>query len=674
MRSEAYKRRFRWVQCQLDYLQTLNRDSARRKAIENLPPGLPETYRRILQRIGNGSDNLEVAKKALMWLIFCKRPLRLTELAVAIAVDPTDECFDDEKKLGDDEKILEICSSFIKMDERTRIVEVAHFSVVEYFTSPLLPDKTKNPDFMDKVTCNAELLKCCLAYLSFPQFEVGPCQTDAEINDRLRDNELLGYAAQQWQHHGDEIKAEPVHQEHICEFFSHPCRNCFLSWLQIWQKENFDWIDPKDPTGIYYAVKFGYDHVVQSLLEDGARCREDSRAYGNALLSAADMGIVEIVQKLVRANADLSVYGNYGWSALHFAAWRGYSEIVKILLDAKADVNVKNKDGWTALHRAARNGHTEVVKLLLDAKADVNAQNKDGWTALHIAARNGHTEVVKLLLDAKADVNAQDKDGWTALQSAAWNGHTEVVKLLLDAKADVNVQNKDGWTALQRAAWNGHTEVVKLLLDAKADVNAQNKDGETALQYAAWNGHTEVVKLLLDAKADVNIQDKDGWTALHSAAWHGHYEVVDLLFRALSSPAYATSSENISFSEYSENSSTKAVDLLKFLILKYPNDSILRRSLGNEYVRQKRYKEASVAFDMSMYITMKEMKATRVDDITTNVICDDCGESIRGSHYKCVQCGWNYDTCQACMDKSNHPHSFADFITIPSTEFTADEE
>jgi hypothetical protein len=47
----------------------------------------------------------------------------LNELAVAIAVDPTDECYDNSRKLDDDEKILEICSSFVKMDESTRIVE-----------------------------------------------------------------------------------------------------------------------------------------------------------------------------------------------------------------------------------------------------------------------------------------------------------------------------------------------------------------------------------------------------------------------------------------------------------------------------------------------------------------------------------------------------------------------
>src|SRR5208282_3569066 len=144
--------------------------------------------------------------------------------------------------------------------------------------------------------------------------------------------------------------------------------------------------------------------------------------------------------------------------------------------------------------------------------------------------------------------------------------------------------------------------------------------------------------------------------------------------RALSNPAHATSSQNISESEYSETNCMNAICLLESLILKYPNDSKLRRALVKKYVRQKRYTGASVAFDISMYITMKEMKTTRVEEITADVSCDYCVQPIRGCHYKCVQCGWNHDLCKACLANANHPHPFADFITIPSKEFTVDEE
>src|ERR1700734_848799 len=121
--------RFRWVQCQLDYIQNLRCDFDRREAIMSLPPGLPETYRQIMQRIGGFPDDLKFARRALMWLAFCKRPLTLRELVIAIAIDPEDDEFDDSRILDHDEQILEICGPLIKLETRTNIVELSHFSV-----------------------------------------------------------------------------------------------------------------------------------------------------------------------------------------------------------------------------------------------------------------------------------------------------------------------------------------------------------------------------------------------------------------------------------------------------------------------------------------------------------------------------------------------------------------
>ena len=178
----------------------------------------------------------------------------------------------------------------------------------------------------------------------------------------------------------------------------------------------------------------------------------------------------------------------------------------------------------------------------------------------------------------------------------------------------------------------------------------------------------EVLKLL-NEKA---VHDEHGWTALHSAAWWGYWQVVHVLLRALSNPPHTISSQNIAVSEHSQNDRMNAIDLLGSLVLKYPSDSTLWRALGNEYIRRKKYKEVSVAFDISMYITMKEMKTTRVEDISTDVMCDECGQLLRGCHYKCVRCGWNHDMCEVCLTNLNHSHPFADFNNIPSKEFTVD--
>ena len=466
-----------------------------------------------------------------MWLIFCKRPLTLTELAVAIAVNPTDKRFDETKKFDDDEQVLEICSSFVKMDEQTHIVEVGHFSVVEYFTCPRLPNNTENPDFMDEVTCNAKLLNCCLTYLTFPQFERGSCDW-IEITDLFRDNELLEYSAQHWRHHADVIKTERILQDSICAFFGRAFQNHFLSWSAVWQARNYDPSRPPNPHGMYYAVKFRLDYIFEFLLNDVAGCRGDRTIYSHTLLAAAERGAVKIGQDLLSLNADIAVVDMRDRTALHLAASEGHTEIAKLLLDAGADVNVKGDYGRTPLLDAASRGHTEIAKLLLDAGADVNVKGDYGRTPLHDAASGGHTEIAKLLLDAGADVNVKDDSGRTPLHDAASRGHTEIAKLLLDAGADVNVKGDYGRTPLHHAASRGHTEIAKLLLDAGADVNVKDDYGWTPLHHAASRGHTEIAKLLLDAGADVNVKDDSGWTPLHDAASEGHTEIAKLLLDA----------------------------------------------------------------------------------------------------------------------------------------------
>lgn len=63
------------------------READIRRALGNLLFGLPETYWRILANIKKFPSRWEIARITLTWLLYCKRPLDLNELAIAVAID-----------------------------------------------------------------------------------------------------------------------------------------------------------------------------------------------------------------------------------------------------------------------------------------------------------------------------------------------------------------------------------------------------------------------------------------------------------------------------------------------------------------------------------------------------------------------------------------------------------
>jgi ankyrin repeat protein len=89
-----------------------------------------------------------------------------------------------------------------------------------------------------------------------------------------------------------------------------------------------------------------------------------------------------------KANVNAAATGYGGRTALQAAAEGGRLEVVEKLLAANADINAAGAAGYsgrTAMQAAAGGSHFDVVERLLTANADVNA-GSDGLTALQAAA------------------------------------------------------------------------------------------------------------------------------------------------------------------------------------------------------------------------------------------------------------------------------------------------
>ena len=336
-------------------MKRCKKKSALLNALKSLPKTLDDTYERILTSIEE--DCQQEARRALLWLAFSKRPLRIEEVAEAALVDPKlKPPFDPEERLHDPHNdILEILGSLVTISSKGisseasddasddsliegddnfpgRQVRLAHFSVKEYLLSERIHGGPASKFGATDIFANHFIGESCLLYI----LHYDESDSKAASPKDLVCFPLLQYACQFWYVHirsiptGSQEKINPV----IFKLFLSD--TALLSWLRVYRPD---------------------------------------RPRGKPFQMPNDIG-----------------------PSLYYASDIGLEGMVRLLLDAKVDVDARNsKYGETALYGAASNGHEAVVRLLLEHKANVNAKNSFGWAALYQAARYGHEAVVRLL-------------------------------------------------------------------------------------------------------------------------------------------------------------------------------------------------------------------------------------------------------------------------------------
>lgn len=111
--------------------------------------------------------------------------------------------------------------------------------------------------------------------------------------------------------------------------------------------------------------------LLELALDGGADPAAITSPYdGTALIAAAHLGHVQIVQRLVDAGAPVDHVNNLKWTALIEAIILGdggprYQQVVTVLIEAGADVNLADGNGFTPLQLATARGHRAIRRVLL---------------------------------------------------------------------------------------------------------------------------------------------------------------------------------------------------------------------------------------------------------------------------------------------------------------------
>ena len=113
--------------------------------------------------------------------------------------------------------------------------------------------------------------------------------------------------------------------------------------------------------------------TLRMALELGASPGNITSPYaGTALIAAAHLGHVEVVQTLIEAGAPLDHVNNLHWTALIESIVLGdggdrHTATLKALVDAGANVNLADSYGRSPLQLAKRNNYREMVEILAAA-------------------------------------------------------------------------------------------------------------------------------------------------------------------------------------------------------------------------------------------------------------------------------------------------------------------
>ena len=209
-------------------------------------------------------------------------------------------------------------------------------------------------------------------------------------------------------------------------------------------KTVFDIVSPE-------MVRVIADALVARLkVAGGARAarESDSEVY-KLLICAIDKGRIDIVERLLVSDLDITLTGSLGHILLRTAASTGRLKMAKLLLKRGVNVNAKNEHGMTPLHYAAMSGFAEMAEMLIAAGADLNSRDEDGNTAFDVAL----PEVVPVIMEALvaetkragsvAMVQRVISDLGSALSNAANKRDQQMVPWLLrlSVKADENGGN-----------------------------------------------------------------------------------------------------------------------------------------------------------------------------------------------------------------------------------------
>ena len=222
---------FLWVRLVVAMLKSRGSVADIEHAIEELPEGLDEAYRRVLDRIEQLETHLrQRVFNIFYWLCVAQRPVTVHEVADGIALHTGQTVLNRRNRINNtDRDIVEICAPLLERSH-TGVVNLVHFSAKEYMLH------SQSGPFVDQIQAHlAVLVSSCINLTACLDLVPGYLRaaTDTELESRVVQGNygLYGYGSEFWIEHLityfariDNIDAESMSLIGVLNRFSQACK------------------------------------------------------------------------------------------------------------------------------------------------------------------------------------------------------------------------------------------------------------------------------------------------------------------------------------------------------------------------------------------------------------------------------------------------------------------
>lgn len=307
------------------------------------------------------------------------------------------------------------------------------------------------------------------------------------------------------------------------------------------------------------AIKESNKEHVDNLLKKGADINHLNFLNETPLTVAVCTGVSQIVELLLRKNANFYLKGSNGLTALEWAVKNKYQNVVHICQEHQYIIE-KIKPRLTkyifpellndiskenVLMLASMCQDAEILRNVLTLNPDINYQiienaissrNDEAVFIIenHILEKHKailsnfiYKDTIGLVVDylqLKLNLGQRRINRELIEPSSLITCDTSYyVAFLLRQGADINFQDPhySGNTALTWHCAQGNANYVNILLEAKADINDCNEKGINPLRIAISQGHQKMVTLLLEKNAILTSHEEEQSEQVKNQGFNG---------------------------------------------------------------------------------------------------------------------------------------------------------